>query len=585
MNQTNTIILFLKQGLVIAGIVASFFIFSASVAFAATLSISPNTGVYNSNGTFTVRVNVNSGGQSINAAEGTLSFNPRELSVVSVTRASSIFNLWIAEPTFSNSAGTINFSGGSPAGFTGSSGNIMSITFRAIGSGAPRVSFSNGSVLANDGRGSNVLTSMGGGTYTIQAATTAPAQEVIVEYVAPANTPGAPTITSGTHSDPSTWHTNKTATLNWTVPAGVTGVRTLLNSSPSSVPTRVYETPISTITLSDLDEGVSYFHLQFRNEDGWGRVSSYRLAVDSTQPSKIDITQPEDADFTNPDQKLQVVVEDDGSQVKRFMVRVDNNEAFEIVRENDTDTLSIPALSPGYHTIIIEAFDEANNSIVGTYSLTILSFEKPTFTEYPTEINEEVIPVFKGMTRPDAKVIVTVTKLGSEPNTFEVQSNELGEFTYIPEGRFSSGVYEFTATAVDQFGAQSDVSDTIRVAVQQPGFIRVGSFIVSVLSVIIPLVALAAVLIVGSWYLLAYLRRFRSKVRVESIEALDILRREFTNLQQELVHQESLLTSARKTKKLTKAETEMIQVINAALQASQAKVEKEIIDVTNLTKN
>ncbi len=562
-----------------------FFVATTTLAAAATLSLSPSTGVYTSNSTFTVRVNVNSSGQSINAAEGTLSFNPRELSVVSVTRSGSIFNLWVAEPSFSNSAGTVSFSGGSPSGYTGSAGNIMSITFRAIGSGAARVNFSNGSVLANDGRGSNVLTNMSGGTYTIQAASTAPPQEVIVEYVAPANTPGAPSITSSTHADPDAWHTNKTATLNWSVPAGVTGVRTLLNSSPSSVPSRVYETPISSITLEDLDEGVSYFHLQFRNEDGWGRVSSYRLAVDSSKPSAIEIVQPEDADNTNPEQKLQVTVTDDGSEVKRFMVRVDNDEPYEVIREAVTDLLSLGTLSPGYHTIIIEAFDEAGNSIIGTYSLTIESFEKPTFTEYPSEINEEVIPVIKGMTRPNATVMVTVTKLGSEPASYEIQSSDSGEFVFIPEGRFSTGVYEFTAYAIDQYGAQSEVSEPVRVAVQQPGFVRVGSFIVSILSVIIPLVALSALLIIGSGYLLAYLRRFRGKVRTESIEALDILHREFTALQAELRHQESLLTESRKTKKLTKAESEMIQVIDTALQTSQRKVEKEITDVTNLTKN
>src|SRR5690606_24690928 len=107
---------------------------------------------------FTVNVIVNSSGQAINAADGNLTFNPRELSVVSVSRGSSIFSLWTSEPAFSNSAGTVTFSGGSPNGYTGSSGHVMSVTFQALSAGTPKVSLSGGSVLAADGRGTNVLT-------------------------------------------------------------------------------------------------------------------------------------------------------------------------------------------------------------------------------------------------------------------------------------------------------------------------------------------------------------------------------------------------------------------------------------------
>jgi hypothetical protein len=44
------------------------------------------------------------------------------------------------------------------------------------------------------------------------------------------------------------------------------------------------------------------------------------------------------------------------------------------------------------------------------------------------------------------------------------------------------------------------------------------------------------------------------------------------------------LKSSRKTKKLTKAESDMIEVMGEALQSSQIKVEKEIADITELAK-
>ena len=131
----------LKIAIVVMYVLFAFF------ASAASLSVSPNTGVYSSGQTFTVKLNVNTSGAPINAADGTLTFNPNEISVVSVSKG-SIFNLWTADPTFSNSAGTVTFSGGSPTGYTGSAGTVISITFKSQNAGAPKISFSKGSVLA-----------------------------------------------------------------------------------------------------------------------------------------------------------------------------------------------------------------------------------------------------------------------------------------------------------------------------------------------------------------------------------------------------------------------------------------------------
>ena len=567
-----------------AMLVGLFFLLSASITYAASLSLSPGTGVYQSNKTFTVRVVVNTQGKPVNAAEGTLSFNPRELSVVSVNRSSSIFNLWVTEPTFSNSAGTVSFSGGNPMGYTGGSGNIMNVTFQAIGSGSTKVSFSNGSVLANDGKGTNILSSMNGGNYTIQAASAAPEPEVI-EYVAPANTPAAPKISSQTHPDPSKWYPLSEAQLSWSLPSGVTAVRTLLDSNSGSIPTKVYDNPISSITLPDLDEGVSYFHIQLRNSDGWGRVTHYRLGVDTQNPSEIKISTAEGSDSSNPIQKLKIEVTDATSEVSFFKVKVDSAEPFEYEDETGSSTIELPSLDPGYHTVIIEAFDQAGNSIVGTYSFTIESFDRPVFTEYPQEMSAGVIPVIKGQTRSGATVDVYLSNPGSEPTQYSITSDDSGVFTFIPDNPFATGVYELRAQATDGFGAKSDFSDTIKIAVQEPGYLVIGSLIVSALSVFIPLIVLLFLLVFGTWYLYMYFKRFRRKVRVESVEALEILNREFLKLQGILRNQESLMQESRKTKKLTKAESTMIEEFDRALQSSQRSVEKEIQDVTDLTEN
>ncbi len=556
-------------------------IFWGNSALAATLSLSPSTGVYAVGQTFTASVVVNTAGASINAAEGTLSFRPTELAVVSVSKG-SVFNLWTSEPSFSNSAGTVSFSGGTPAGYRGGAGTVVSVTFRTLAAGSPRVSFSNGAVLAADGRGTNVLTGMNGGSYTVSAQTTSPAPETIIEYVAPANTPGAPSVSSVTHPDQTLWYQAKTAELSWTLPAGVTQVRTLLDDRATSVPTRVYETPISSITLNDLSEGVQYFHIQFRNADGWGRVTHYRLAVDSVAPSRFNLSLSEGADLSNPEQKLAVDIEDASSPVTTFKVQIDGGQPVDIRLNEEDNTLTLPKLEPGYHTVIVEAFDAAGNSVIDSLSFTILAFDKPEFTDVPTRINSGVIPVFEGVTRPNAEVIISLTLLGNEPQETSVTSDENGVFRFIPSSRLSEGVYELTARALDQYGAQSEVSQPARFIVEQPGFIKIGSFLVSVLSVIVPLIVLTGFMIFAALFMYRRLRTVRVGVAREAGEAIDILEREFAAVRSTLAAQADALKHGRKTNKLTKAESELVAELEHALEVARTKIVKEIADVEDI---
>ncbi len=552
-----------------------------STAFAATLSLTPSTGVYTAGQTFTARVVVNTSGAAINAAEGTLSFKPSEISVVSVSKG-SIFNLWTSEPSFSNSAGTISFSGGTPTGYTGNGGTVLSITFRANAAGSPRVNFSNGAVLAADGRGTNVLTGMNGGSFTISAVSTTPEPETIIEYVPPANTPGAPSISSATHPDTTKWYTEKTARLSWTIPAGVTSVRTLLDDRATSVPTRVYDSPIESIELSDLSEGVQYFHIQFRNADGWGKVAHYRLAVDTLAPSRFEVELPDGADLSNPVQTLTIVSEDATSNVRRFNVQIDGAAPVEMFDITGSSTLTLPSLAPGYHTVVVEGFDEAGNSSIDSLSFTILAFDKPEFVDVPTRISAGVIPVFTGVTRPNADVVVTMVRLGNDPQETTVRSNEQGEFTFIPDAKLQEGVYELTARAIDQYGAQSEMSDAVRVAVELPGMIRIGSFMVTLLSVLVPLIALVGLMIFVSMYAIRRLTTLRRGVAREAHEAVMILEREFAAVQEFIVSYEASAKESRKTKRLTKNEEELLAEVRAALSGAKTKIIKEIADVENI---
>ncbi len=553
-------------------------------SFAATLNMSPATGVYTTGSTFSVRVVINTAGKPVNAADGVLSYNPKELSVVSVSRASSVFNLWTTEPTFSNSAGTISFSGGTPTGYTGSGGTVISVTFRALAAGTPRVTMSSGSVLAADGQGTNVLTSMGSAAYTLSAVTQNPEPEVIVEYVPPANTPAAPKITSATHPEVDGWSKSKQAVLSWTLPGDVTAVRTLLDSNPSSIPTKVYDNPIRTITLDDLDDGVSYFHIQFQNEDGWGRVARYRLGVDASSPAGLTAALAPEANLANPKQTVVVTTSDTaGAPITRYKVQINGAEPREYQVTGADKNITLENLTPGYQNIVVEAFDAAGNSATTNLSFTIQSIESPTFTDVPTVINPGIIPVILGQTSPRSQVEVTLTLAGANPQIFTITSDETGQFRFIPEAALMQGVYTLEAVATDEFGARSTASPQVKLLVEPSGFVKVGSWAIDMLSIIVPLIALVLVSVLGMMAAVVRAKRFRGVVNRESEEVVSVVHAEFERLRALLDEKEEDMRMSRKTNKVTASEAGLLTAVRDMIREIEAKISKEADDVTELT--
>ena len=95
----------------------SFFtaIFPSSALAVANLSLVPASGSYIIGANIPISLTVDSGGDSINAALVDLTFDNTKLNVSSINTSASIFTTWTEYPSFSNSAGTIHFSGGNSA--------------------------------------------------------------------------------------------------------------------------------------------------------------------------------------------------------------------------------------------------------------------------------------------------------------------------------------------------------------------------------------------------------------------------------------------------------------------------------------
>jgi hypothetical protein len=546
------------------------------------LYLSPSGGTYAAGNTFLVRVKVNSGGQPINAAEGTLIFNPNEVQVVNISKNGSIFSLWTIEPTFSNSAGNIVFSGGTPNPFIGTAGTIIAITFKAKVSASTRIVFSSGSVLAADGKGTNILSSLKGGTYVLKPKIiTPPPQEIpsAQEYLPP--TPGiplAPVVSSTTHPDPSKWYSNNSPEFSWKVPSDVTALKLLINHQPRSVPTVAYIPPIVNKKIENLDDGIWYFHIRFKNNHGWGGILHRKVLIDTQPPETPKIKVDNGGDPTNPAPVLYFDTKDSLSGVEYYEVKIGEEKAIPVavayLKENP---YKCPVQTPGEHNILVKAVDAAGNSVIASANIVIKPLEAPFITDFPKTIQAGEILFIKGTSQyPEATITIFIKKEGEEIISNNVKTDDKGNWLYIHPKNLGQGAYQIWAQLADKRGAKSNPTKKITIAVSLPALIKFGKIAINYLSIMITLAVLIFVLIGIIFYGWLKVSEMRKKLRKETREVAQSVAKAFKALREEVQEQIEYLN---KKPGLTKGEKEIRDKLREALDISEEFIGKEIKDI------
>lgn len=134
---------------------SSFLVFNTVFAFS-TLYFSNPTQQIKEGEKITIYLRVKSQDENINAISGVISYPDNLLKFISISKQDSIINLWVGEPRISKNK--ISFEGVilNP-GFQGENGLILKVIFEAKNKGKGLINFIEGSTLANDGLGSNIL--------------------------------------------------------------------------------------------------------------------------------------------------------------------------------------------------------------------------------------------------------------------------------------------------------------------------------------------------------------------------------------------------------------------------------------------
>lgn len=365
------------------------FIASVTTAFAADVVLAPSTGSYSVGQTFTTVVRVVPAGANVNAVEAALKFDPTQLSVVSVSKDGSAFSLWTTEPAFSNTAGTITFGGGSPTPFTASS-NLVNITFRTVAAGTAAVTFSNASVLAADGRGTDVFKNSTPGSFTITTATTPtptptptpttpteePAEDEEEEAIIFGDPPRAPEVGSQVFLDPEVWYKSTDGIFTWTLPFDVTAIAVEIATSsendPSKNPNAVYDPPIDEFVVNKglVVDGEQYLSVQYQNQVGWGGILNRKLRIDTTPPEPFTINVRPGAQPTDfPLLVFEAV--DLTSGIDYYEMTIADKEPIIVTVDEAKLGYLLKELEDGTYTVKVDAFDKAGNKREGSVAVLI----------------------------------------------------------------------------------------------------------------------------------------------------------------------------------------------------------------------
>ncbi|MDD3399477.1 MAG: cohesin domain-containing protein [Candidatus Paceibacterota bacterium] len=523
---------------------AGILIFSAaSFADAAQLYLIPNSASVEPGDTFEMDLKLNTEGGSINAAQTTVNFPNNVLELVGVSRTDSIFDFWLEEPSISNQEGTMSFIGGTTGGVQGAALHILTLRFRAFDAGSGSISLSNSVVTANDGEGTDVLSSVNGAAINVaEQAEEAPEEESPIEEpeeeeveepevierepVPSGQLPSAPQVKVPLYPEEGVWynHLGEVIAL-WDLPEDVILVETKLSQSRDRVDGTIEEDLVTGKRFGILEEGIWYIRVQFRNNVGWGPFTWYEVRIDATSPLSFEIEIDDEAS-DNPTPEIFFETEDSLSGISHAVVFIDGMDPVQTVETTST-SMVLPPQPPGMHDLRVRIMDEAGNGVEDDLRFEIIPLPTPVI-EFATRAATQGEAIFlSGRSISNAFIDLRIfNQSGEELLLQTTQSSGVGDWQISIEEALSRGKYKITVTARDERGALSYPTESLSLNIREEIIFSVGPVDLGWFEIAIIIFLLAVAGISGyAWYNVSMERKRAASEVIEGRNVKDIAER------------------------------------------------------------
>ena len=574
----------IKFSIILLFLVFNFSQIKEAKAASASLYLAPAVGTYVIGSTFSISVKVNSGGgEGINAAEGVINYDTNLLDATAVSNGGSIFPFWTVQPAISG--GTIRFGGGlPPPAYVGTAGHIIKITFKAKKSGKAAVRFASGAVLANDGKGTNILASMGSASYIISPKVDAPKQDIGAkpakqEPQAVEKEYNKPIIKSETHPDSEKWSNNNNVKFSWELPSGIIGVSIGFDKEPTSDPGPKSDGDFNSKEYKDVEDGVWYLHLKFKDSRKWGTIAHYKIMIDTEAPLpfEIIITEVEIGEWP----VMQFSAKDEKSGLKKYEILVGSldGEVYEL--EADITEFQLRDLNVGEHTAIVKAVDNAENERIASVNFSINALESPKIKNYSREIKPNDNFYANGTAPADSEILLFIQKSNGDIYKDAVRSGINGDWFYLSLEKLDKGRYIFWAIAKNNNGIESAPSKKISFLATPAVFAVIGSFVINYFTVLVSLLFMIFLIIALVIFIFGIIKR---KLKKETIEIEQVLHDNLSAYTKDIDNEFLRLSKYERKVGYRQEKLKTKTILKKKIELVEKKILKEIKDVEDIVK-
>jgi hypothetical protein len=328
----------------------------------ATLSLSPHLGVFQENSTFDVAIFVDTLGESISGIFLKLIFDPSKLAIIQSVGNKSIITSWTEPPSYSNKTGLLQLNGSIKPGAVADAGLIGTATFKALVSGETIVTISPDSrVVVDDGLGTFVTTDFNTGSYTIVP-----------------RSHGGVRVYSSTHPLSPEWYNNNNPVFLWEKVPGVDDFSYVLDSYPFTIPDNQPDNVNTSVSYTNVREGLSFFHIKARSRGIWGASTHFLVRIDTSPPINLEpkLHTLSATSILSSSAIITFSADDTLSGIDHYEVGViDKGDPLDItpVFVEAKSPYRLPRIISGKAVVVINAFDKAGNVAEAYLELTTFS--------------------------------------------------------------------------------------------------------------------------------------------------------------------------------------------------------------------
>lgn len=345
----------------------SFLLFSCWPAQAAKLYFKTNKTKYKTGEIGTVTLYVNSEKKITNAIAATMSFDPNLIDITKVISDKAIINYWAQSPMIDKAKGKVIFQGVvfNPA-YKGTAGRIVSFNFKAKAPGSFHFHITGFTVLANDGKGSNLATK---GVASYVTITGKPLEEPKIKLASP------------THPDQTKWYKKNDVSITWQRGKEVVVAAYAFNKETNFQVPESYVTDFSSAIEKGVANGTWYAHIRAKDKKlGWLPTNHFKINIDTEPPSSNTVTVLARAnEAVLP--SIRAVAKDSLSGIDYYEVWVGGKM---LLRNKTVNNYKLKNLAIGRNVIEVKAFDRAGNILISKVSAFYNPLRVPAPSPKPT---------------------------------------------------------------------------------------------------------------------------------------------------------------------------------------------------------